>query len=248
MQSSRNCVFLGKEIQESSKWLSSRDASDAETFQLHPSLRPRRVLVSKGEWFEAKLRRHQQIWCSAHLAALVGLCNAQYANFTGVEGSNSPLSSLDASIDGDDHDFERLCCQTRLYRPAEGFSLPFNGRYDDSDIFVGVIGAFGYGNRFVCPIGNQVDNKSKVTENAGDGGKHMASVEVRCIKKAYKSKIAAHAQHDNSMTKNESGSSTSVRSRILKEGLQGLWGSEVYEHAGLGCVAVQSCGPGEIMV
>jgi len=67
-------------------------------------------------------------------------------------------------------------------------------------------------------------------------------------RKTYKSKNAAHAQHDNSMTKNESGSSTSVRSRILKGGLQGRRGSEVYEHAGLGCDAVRSCGPEDILV
>lgn len=67
-------------------------------------------------------------------------------------------------------------------------------------------------------------------------------------KKTYKSKNAAHAQHDSSMAKNESRSSTSVRSRIWKGGLQGRRGSEVYEHAGLGCEAVQSCGLGDILV
>lgn len=110
---------------------------------------------------------------SAHLAALVGLCNAQYANFTAVESSNSSFGSFYASIDGDNDDLERLCRQTRLDGAAEGFPFAFNGRDDDSDIFVGVEWRFGDGDGFICPIGNQVNNKAQITEDAADIGKHM---------------------------------------------------------------------------
>ena len=132
---------------------------------------PNHIIVCEDGDFGHDLRNS-----SAHLAAFVGLCNTQYANLTGVESSNSPLRPLYAGVDGDNHDFKGLCCQTGLYCSAKIFSFPFNGRYNDSDILVGVIGIFGYGNWFVCPIGNQVDNKSKITEDAVDGGKHMAGM------------------------------------------------------------------------
>lgn len=176
---------------------------------------------------------------STHLATLVGFRNTQYADLAAVQRSSGPLGSFYVCIDCDNENLERLGCQTCLYRAAEVFSFTFDGRNDDGDIFVGVIRSVWDWGRFVCPIGDEVNNQSKITEDAGDVGKHIAI--VRGTKtNAYKSKIADPAQEDNSMTKNESGSRGSCRSRIGKGGLQVRRGDEVYEHGELGCVAVQS--------